>query len=313
MAELIAGLDGPVYVERVALFDAKRRIQAGRAIEKALRLQVQNAGFSFVEVLAECPTHLGLTPQQAESWVREEMLPVFPLGVKKKDTAPPESWIWDTPRYQVDEMLQLVGAETQPVIRHCAGFPREAFGPEVGLKLAGAGGDGAQTAAMLLTRTAIDEGFDATHIPSYGPESRGGTSYADVRLAESCVLSPAVPRPQLLVAFNAPSLKRFGPLVEPGGVIVYDSAVVSEVPELDRRIRLVPVPCSRIASELGRVMVKNIVALGALQAATGLLPEASLLSAIRRALRDRRALLPLNEEAFAQGVAAAGAAARPAR
>ena len=64
---------------------------------------------------------------------------------------------------------------------------------------------------MLIARAAINEGFDATHIPSYGPESRGGTSYADVRVAESEVLSPAAPAPHALVAFNAPSLARFGP------------------------------------------------------------------------------------------------------
>ena len=62
MAELIAQLDGPVYVERVALFDAKQRVRAAKAIKKALRLQAENKGFSFVEVLAECPTHLRLTP-----------------------------------------------------------------------------------------------------------------------------------------------------------------------------------------------------------------------------------------------------------
>ena len=67
--------------------------------------------------------------------------------------------------------------------RFCKGFPDGAFGRDIGLKLAGAGGDGAQTAAMLIARAAINEGFDATHIPSYGPESRGGTSYADVRIA----------------------------------------------------------------------------------------------------------------------------------
>ena len=59
MAELIAGLDGPVYVERVALFDAKQRNRARKAILKGLTLQVENRGFSFIEVLAECPTHLG--------------------------------------------------------------------------------------------------------------------------------------------------------------------------------------------------------------------------------------------------------------
>ncbi|HRB12504.1 MAG TPA: thiamine pyrophosphate-dependent enzyme, partial [Vicinamibacteria bacterium] len=62
MAELIAGLDGPVYVERVALYDAKQRVRAKKAITKALKLQVENKGFAFVEVLAECPTHLGMNP-----------------------------------------------------------------------------------------------------------------------------------------------------------------------------------------------------------------------------------------------------------
>ena len=73
---------------------------------------------------------------------------------------------------------------------------------DVGLKFAGAGGDGAQMVAMLTARTAINEGFDSTHIPSYGPESRGGTSYADVHVAAEEVLAPASPRPHLLVAFN---------------------------------------------------------------------------------------------------------------
>jgi len=89
MAELIAGLDGPVYVERVALFDAKQRNRARKAILKAMTLQVKNRGFSFVEVLAECPTHLKLTPRETEQWVRERMLPVFPLGVKKDDAREP--------------------------------------------------------------------------------------------------------------------------------------------------------------------------------------------------------------------------------
>jgi len=65
MAELIAQMDGPVYVERVALYDAKQRTRAARAIEKAVRLQRDDVGFSFVEVLAECPTHLGLSPVRA--------------------------------------------------------------------------------------------------------------------------------------------------------------------------------------------------------------------------------------------------------
>jgi pyruvate/2-oxoacid:ferredoxin oxidoreductase beta subunit len=80
VAELIAQLGGSVYVERCALFDNKQRTRAHKAIEKALRLQVENRGFSFVEILSECPTHLKIDPVEAETWVKENMVPVFPSG-----------------------------------------------------------------------------------------------------------------------------------------------------------------------------------------------------------------------------------------
>ena len=305
MAELIAQLEAPVYVERVALFDAKQRVRAAKAIEKALRLQVENVGFSFVEVLTECPTHLGLTPQEAERWVKEQMLPAFPLGVKKD--APGEGWgRFPTPSFEPGAVLTAIGATEEPPRRHASGFPRALFGPEIGVKLAGAGGDGAQTAALLLARAAVNEGFDATHIPSYGPESRGGTSYADVRLADGEVLSPDVPAPHVLVAFNAPSLAKFGPAVVAGGVVVYDSAVVREPPALPRGVRAVGVPCAEIALALGQPRVKNTVALGALQAATGIFPEATFLAALEHALHGKRHLVTVNEEAFRRGARAVG-------
>jgi 2-oxoisovalerate ferredoxin oxidoreductase beta subunit len=307
MAEMIAGLDGPVYVERVALFDAKRRVRAEKAIRKALELQVRNQGLAFIEVLAECPTHLRMTPQESEAWVREKMLPVYPLGIKKDVV--PEPWPeWSVPSFDADRLMQVVGGSADAVPRFSAGFPATPWGTDIALKLAGAGGDGAQTAAMLVALSAIGEGFDATHIPSYGPESRGGTSYADVRIAEREVLSPSAPAPHVLVAFNAPSLAKFGPSVAPGGVVVYDSSVVAERPALDPRVRVVGVPCSEIAKDLGRVMVKNIVALGALQAATRFFPDETYLTAMRRALRDKSALIPLNEQAFVRGCAAVGSA-----
>jgi 2-oxoisovalerate ferredoxin oxidoreductase beta subunit len=169
------------------------------------------------------------------------------------------------------------------------------------VKLAGAGGDGAQTAALLLARAAINEGFDATHIPSYGPESRGGTSYADVRIAREEVLSPAAPEPHVLVAFNAPSVAKFAPHVPEGGVVVYDSSVVAALPSLRPGVKAVGVPFTQIAAGLGKIIVKNIVALGALQEATRLFPKETFLAAVRQALSDKCALIPLNEEAFARG------------
>lgn len=300
IAELIAQLDGPIYVERVALYDNKQRTRAKRAITKALRLQVENKGFALVEVLSECPTHLKMNPVEAEKWVKEQMVPIFPLGVKKDVETEP--WFsLPQPLFQPADVLAQVGGSNGAIKRHAGAFPSHLDDADVSLKLAGAGGDGAQTAAMLLTRAAIHEGFDATHIPSYGPESRGGTSYADVHIARDEVLSPASPAPHILVAFNAPSLNKFGPLVQPGGIIIYDSTVIAKLPPLEEDVQAYGIPFTQIAADLGRVLVKNIVALGALQAATDILPAKSLLAAIEGALAEKCATIPLNLKAFRQG------------
>jgi 2-oxoisovalerate ferredoxin oxidoreductase beta subunit len=303
MAELIAGLDAPVYVERVALYDPKQRTRAKKAIRKALELQVENRGFAFVEVLAECPTHLGLTPEATERWVKESMTAVFPLGVKKDVAAEPQP-VHPRPSFDAGRIVAAIGAAAEPVPRFCGEFPRHVAPRDIALKLAGAGGDGAQTAAMLITRASINEGFDSTHIPSYGPESRGGTSYADVHVAEDEVLSPASPNPHVLVAFNAPSLAKFGPKVVRGGTVLYDSSVIRDVPALAPGVRVHGVPFTEIAAGLGKVVVKNVVALGALQAATDLFPQETFLTAIRQALKEKCAMIPLNEEAFNWGVRA---------
>lgn len=308
MAELIAGLDGPIYVERVALFDPRERVKARRAIQKAVRLQAEGRGYAFIEVLAECPTHLKLTPELAEAWVRDRMVPVFPLGVKKDVTVEP--WFQrGPPSFEPEAILALAGAE----LREPGAEPPVPAATEIGdlsLKFAGAGGDGAQTAALLLARAAIGAGFDATHIPSYGPESRGGTSFADVHISAE-VLNPAAPQPDILVAFNSPSLARFAPAVADDGTILYDSTVIPQPPPLPAGCRVLAVPCTAIARGLGWSAAKNLVALGALQAATGLLPPDCLLTTLRQLLKDKPAVLPQNEAAFAAGQRAVVPAAAP--
>jgi 2-oxoisovalerate ferredoxin oxidoreductase beta subunit len=301
MAELIAQLDGPSYVERVALYDAKQRVRAKRAIQKGLRLQIEGRGYSFIEVLSECPTHLKMSPDAAEEWVKTKMEPAFPLGVKKDFALDP--WFKPSrPSFDPESVLALCGADvlpegSAPAHSRPAGLPVR----DLSLKLAGAGGDGAQTAALLLTRAAIAEGYDSTHIPSYGPESRGGTSYADVHIAEGEVLNPAAPNPQILIAFNAPSLAKFAPAVAEGGLILFDSTVIAETPALPANRSVIGLPFTQLAADVGQPMVKNIVALGALQAARGLLPADRILATMRQVLKNRPSLLPIDEAAFAAG------------
>src|SRR5271169_712009 len=81
MAELLASLEAPVYIERVALSDNKNIMKARRAIRKALEIQRDGTGFSFVEILSPCPTIWGKDPVEARKWVETRMIPAFPLNV----------------------------------------------------------------------------------------------------------------------------------------------------------------------------------------------------------------------------------------
>lgn len=303
VSEVIARLDGASYVERCALFGQKERKRCKTAIKKAIQMQVEGRGFSFVEILAECPTHWGLTPQKSEEHVRDVLAKVFPLGIVKDEVREP--WFDPAqPSFDPEKLLAAVDAQREPVQRFATKFPAHLDPLDVSVKLAGSGGDGAQTAAMLVTRAAINEGFDSTHIPSYGPESRGGTSYADVHVAKDEVLSPGAPNPHVLIAFNAPSLDKFASSVRAGGLVIYDSSVISKPPTVGEGVRVYPVPCAAIAQKLGSVVVKNVVALGALQEAAKLLDEASFLGELDRSLKHKAELIPMNEAAFREGMRA---------
>jgi 2-oxoglutarate ferredoxin oxidoreductase subunit beta len=89
MAELIAQLRTPGYVERVAVHTPLHVIAAKQAIRRAFRLQVERRCYSFVEVLSTCPTNWGKTPIEAAKWVDEVMVPYFKLGLKKSPDRPP--------------------------------------------------------------------------------------------------------------------------------------------------------------------------------------------------------------------------------
>lgn len=83
MSEMLATLEGPAYIERVALSQPKYIMQAKAAIKKAFQNQMDKKGFSFVEVLSTCPTNWGMRPVDALKWLEENMMPYYPLGVKK--------------------------------------------------------------------------------------------------------------------------------------------------------------------------------------------------------------------------------------
>jgi 2-oxoglutarate ferredoxin oxidoreductase subunit beta len=81
VCELLSTLDGVAYAERVSCDCLKDIRAAKRAIKKAFEYQIEGVGYSIVEVVSTCPTNWGMTPQQSFEWLRENMLPYYPLGV----------------------------------------------------------------------------------------------------------------------------------------------------------------------------------------------------------------------------------------
>ena len=83
VCELLSSLDGVAYLERVTVDSPKNIRKAKKAIKKAFQNQIDGIGYSLVEVVSTCPTNWGMTPTDAFEWMRENMLPYYPLGVYK--------------------------------------------------------------------------------------------------------------------------------------------------------------------------------------------------------------------------------------
>ncbi|HHT65665.1 MAG: thiamine pyrophosphate-dependent enzyme [Caldicoprobacterales bacterium] len=84
VSEMLATLEGAAYIERVSVHDIKHIVRAKKAIRKAFEYQLEGRGFTLVEVLSTCPTNWGMTPAESLKWLQDNMIPYYPLGVKKE-------------------------------------------------------------------------------------------------------------------------------------------------------------------------------------------------------------------------------------
>ena len=83
VCEMLATLDGVALAQRVTVDNVPHVREAKKAIKKAFQNQIDGKGFSIVEVVSTCPTNWGLSPVESINWLRENMLPYYPLGVYK--------------------------------------------------------------------------------------------------------------------------------------------------------------------------------------------------------------------------------------
>jgi 2-oxoisovalerate ferredoxin oxidoreductase beta subunit len=322
VSELLATLEAPVYIARVGLGDNKQIAQADRVIRRAVENQVKGLGFSLVEILSPCPTIWKMSAVDAQKWVRDVMEKTYPLGVICDRTAGRQPRTSPEPAPSLDRVPEILGignADAPPTPR-APSFSRslrkgwETTNPngslaeeptnassaiDLRIRVAGFGGQGVLLAGEVLAEAGLDAGLEVSWLPSYGPEMRSGTSNCHIRLSREPIDSPLVTSPNMLLAMNEPSLKKFVATVQAGGCILYNGDAIPEDCQRDD-VRALAFPFTQIADQLGEPRVANMVILGTLLEITGVLPQASVDAALYRLVK-RANWLELDERALARG------------
>ena len=299
VSELLATLEAPVYIERVALGDNKQIAQATRAIRRAVENQVRGLGFSLIEVLSPCPTIWKMSPVEAQRWVHDVMEKTFPLGVFRDRTKEAQPRPLPDPGPSLDEIPGLLGVAAENLPENAFVENPRAEEVDLHVRVAGFGGQGVLLLGEVLAEAGLDAGLEVSWLPSYGPEMRSGTSNCHVRVSSKTIDSPLVTLPDVLVAMNEPSLRKFDASVRPGGWIIYNGDIFPL--DCERKdVHVLALPFTQLADELGDARASNMIMLGALLEIAGVLPQSSVDAALRKLVKHAK-WVDLDERALARG------------
>ncbi|MDR5695144.1 MAG: 2-oxoacid:acceptor oxidoreductase family protein [Armatimonadota bacterium] len=164
------------------------------------------------------------------------------------------------------------------------------------VRISGFGGQGIILAGYILGKAAaVYDNKEATLVQSYGPEARGGAASAEVVIDEEPVDYPHIEAADILVLMSAEAYRTYGKSLRPGGTLIVEEDLVP----LEEGQKAIKVPATRLAEELGRRIVANIVMLGALVAATGIVSKEAIVESVRTSVPPRT--VDLNLRALERG------------
>jgi 2-oxoisovalerate ferredoxin oxidoreductase beta subunit len=261
--------------------------------------QVHGLGFSLIEVLSPCPTIWKMTPVDAQHWVRDVMQKTYPLGVlrdRSEDATPrPRA----APAPALNKIPEILGLASVNSLDDSFRISVKAEQVDLRVRVAGFGGQGVLLLGEVLAEAGLDAGLEVSWLPSYGPEMRSGTSNCHVRLSSEPIDSPLVTIPNVLVAMNEPSLRKFDASVRPGGWIIYNGDTFPEDCQRED-VHVLALPFTQLANELGDARACNMIMLGALLEITQVLPQANIDAALHRLVKHPNWRV-LDDRALARG------------
>lgn len=167
--------------------------------------------------------------------------------------------------------------------------------------IAGSGGQGVILAGKLLAQAAVAQGRNATFIPSYGAEVRGGTAHCHVKIGHKHIGSPIVEDASLLVAMNEPSYKAFSSLLRKNSVLVANTSLI---PSLGKHpgVKVIALELTKLAADMGSLRSANMLAFGLCAGLLGLEDKESLKTVLRESLGKKNpGLLEINEKILEKG------------
>jgi len=168
--------------------------------------------------------------------------------------------------------------------------------------IAGFGGQGIILAGKVLAQTAMKAGKEVTYMPSYGAEVRGGTANCMVIISDKPIACPVVGQSDSLIVMNKASLSKFGPRLRAGGLLVWNSCLISSEPKVSEGVDVVAVAADEGAVELGSPKSANMVMIGAYLQKRGYLSTDEASQALCDVLAERyHKTIPVNTEALRRG------------
>ncbi len=169
------------------------------------------------------------------------------------------------------------------------------------IRIAGFGGQGVMLMGQLLAATASNENLNSVWVPTYGPETRGGTANCLVTISDQPIYSPVFSEADDLIALNEPSFLKYGPLIKERGLLLYNASLIKSVPK-QRLNRQIGVTANELAATLHEPKVMNMVILGAYLEVTKLFTDAAIMKTLAQFFGEKKAhLLPINQEALILG------------
>jgi 2-oxoglutarate ferredoxin oxidoreductase subunit gamma len=168
------------------------------------------------------------------------------------------------------------------------------------IRIAGFGGQGVMLTGQLLAYAANEQGLYSVWVPTYGPETRGGTANCAVTISDKPIYSPIFKKADDLLVFNLPSLHKFQELITDDGNIFYNSSLIEE--EVKQPFHLYAIPMNEIANKLGKPQVANMAMFGAYLKVNKIFKDEVIEDSLKHFLKGaKEALLPINHEAMAMG------------